>query len=220
MTDTTHTAEHATHTADPAAGTSGDGAIGGLRHDDPRVERTRAAIVEAGAALMVTDGPGAVTHVNVAEAANVSRTTVYKHYPTRTDLLRSTIEAIGKHVPDIADLTGNLRVDLEIFFGDLVSDLTDDQRAPMMATMIERALHDTTFAAVRDELVGEFEPAFRTLLDDAVERGELRSGIDARLALASIAGSFMFLRFMSPWGFDPTAAGRVLDEFVAANSPR
>lgn len=201
---------------------TGDAADAGsdrLRHDDPRVERTRAAIVEAGAALMMADGPGAVTHVHVAEAANVSRTTVYKHYPTRADLLRSTIEAIGKHVPDVADLRGDLRVDLETFFDDFVGDLTDDHRAPMMATMIERALHDPTFAAVRDELIGEFEPAFRSLLDEAAARGELRDGIDARLALASIAGSFMFLRFMSPWGFDPTVAGRVLDEFVAANAP-
>ena len=201
--------------------TTGDEATdGGLRHDDPRVERTRAAIVDAAADLMMADGPVAVTHGNVAEAANVSRTTVYKHYPTRTDLLRSTIQAIGKHVPDVSDLTGDLRVDLEAFFGDLLADLTDDQRAPLMATMMERALHDTSFAAVRDELICEFEPTFRSLLDGAVERGELRAGIDAKLALASIAGSFVFLRFMSPWGLDRDIAGRVLDEFVAANAPR
>jgi len=208
--------------------TTGDENIGdaphdtgaGLRHDDPRVERTRAAIVDAAADLMMADGPVAVTHGNVAEAANVSRTTVYKHYPTRTDLLRSTIQAIGKHVPDISELTGDLRADLGTFFGDLLGDLTDEQRAPMMAAMMERALHDTSFAAVRDELICEFEPTFRSLLDGAAERGELRAGIDAKLALASIAGSFVFLRFMSPWGLDDVIAGRVLDEFVAANAAR
>lgn len=221
MTDTTDNAPTVPDDRlDPATATTDGVTEAGLRHDDPRVERTRAAIVEAAAELMMTDGPVAITHGHVAEAANVSRTTVYKHYPTRTDLLRSTIEAIGKHVPDVRDLTGDLRTDLETFFGDLVGDLTDDQRAPMMATMMERALHDTSFAAVRDELISEFEPAFQSLLDGAVERGELRAGIDAKLALASIAGSFVFLRFMSPWGFDHTTAGRVLDEFIAANATR
>ncbi len=207
-------------TGDENTGDASHDTAAGLRHDDPRVGRTRAAIVDAAADLMMADGPVAVTHGNVAEAANVSRTTVYKHYPTRTDLLRSTIQAIGKHVPDVSELTGDLRADLGTFFGDLLGDLTDEQRAPMMAAMMERALHDTSFAAVRDELICEFEPTFRSLLDGAAERGELRSGIDAKLALASIAGSFVFLRFMSPWGLDDVIAGRVLDEFVAANAAR
>ena len=144
---------------------------------DPRIERTRAAIMEAAADLMMADGPTEVTHVNVAAAANVSRTTVYKHYPTRADLLRSTVEATGKSVPDPADFTGDVRADLERFFADLVADL-------------------------------------------GAEAGQLRGDIDVTLAMASIAGSFMFLRFMSPNGFDEAAAGRILDEFVRSNAPR
>ena len=187
---------------------------------DPRIERTRAAILEAAADLMMADGPTEVTHVNVAAAANVSRTTVYKHYPTRADLLRSTVEATGKSVPDPADFTGDVRADLERFFADLVADLLDDQRAPMIATMMERALHDRTFASVRDDLICDFEPAFELLVDRGAEAGQLRGDIDVTLAMASIAGSFMFLRFMSPNGFDEAAAGRILDEFVRSNAPR
>jgi AcrR family transcriptional regulator len=193
---------------------------GGDHAEDPRVGRTRAAIMEAAAELMTADGPTEITHVNVATAANVSRTTVYKHYPTRVDLLRATIEAMGKSVPDVTDVTGDLRTDLERFFADLVTDLLDDQRAPMIATMMERALHDATFSAVRDELIGDFEPAFGVLVERGIETGQLRDDVDVPLAMASIAGSFLFLRFMSPHGLDHGSAGRVLDEFVRANAPR
>jgi AcrR family transcriptional regulator len=188
--------------------------------EDPRVGRTRTAIIDAATELMMADGPTEITHGNVAAAANVSRTTVYKHYPTRVDLLRATIEAMGKSVPDVTDGTGDLRTDLEHFFTDLVADLLDDQRAPMIATMMERALHDPTFTAVRDELICDFEPAFRVLVDRGIESGQLRADVDVPLAMASIAGSFVFLRFMSPHGFDRDAAGRVLDEFVRSNAPR
>ncbi len=188
--------------------------------EDPRVGRTRAAIMDAAAALMTADGPTEITHVNVATAANVSRTTVYKHYPTRVDLLRATIEAMGKAVPDVSDVTGDVRTDLERFFADLVTDLLDEQRAPMIATMMERALHDATFTAVRDELMGDFEPAFRVVVERGIATGQLRADIDVHLAMAALAGSFLFLRFMSPAGFDRDAAGRVLDEFVRANAPR
>jgi len=189
-------------------------------HRDPRVERTRAAVIEAATQLMNADGPSAVTHVNVAATANVSRTTVYKHYPTRVDLLRSAIEAMGKTAPDLSDLTGDLRQNLGLFFAGLVADLCDDQRAPMVATMLEQALHDSTFAAVRDQLVGDLELPFHHLIDTAISRGELRADVDARLAMASIAGSFLFLRYMAPSGFDAQTADRVLDEFVTANGPR
>jgi AcrR family transcriptional regulator len=168
----------------------------------------------------MVEGPSAVTHANVANSANVSRTTVYKHWPTRADLLRSTIEAIGKTSPPVTSLTGEVRADLELLFRHVIDDLEDDQRAPLMAIMMERALHDPTVTAVRDGLIADFEPIFRTIIRSAIETSDIRRDIDIEIALASIMGSFLFIRFMSTQQFDATTAGRVLDDFVKVNRPR
>jgi AcrR family transcriptional regulator len=188
--------------------------------DDPRVERTRAAVIEAAVELLMVDGPSAVTHANVANSANVSRTTAYKHWPTRADLLRSTIEAIGKTTPPVTSLTGEVRADLELLFRHVIDDLEDDQRAPLMAIMMERALHDPTVTAVRDGLIADFEPIFRTIIRSAIDTGDIRRDIDMDIAVASIMGSFLFIRFMSPQKFDAATAGRILDDFVTVNRPR
>ena len=45
--------------------------------NDPRIERTRAAVLEAGVTILFDKGPEAVTHAAVASDARVSRTTVY-----------------------------------------------------------------------------------------------------------------------------------------------
>lgn len=190
------------------------------RADDPRVERTRAAVIDAAAELLTTDGPSAVTHAGVAAAANVSRTTVYNHWPTREHLLRSTIESVGKTSPSLDDLTGSLRTDLGILCQQIVADLLDEQRAPMIANMMERALHDSTVVMVRNEFVAAFEQVFFHVIDTAVASGELRADIDARRSMASLFGSFLFSRFMLPDGFDRSMADVVLDEFVAVNAPR
>lgn len=190
------------------------------RPDDPRVERTRAAVIEAASELLVADGPGAITHVNVANAARVSRTTVYNHWPTREDLLRATIDSIGRDKPDETDLTGPIRHDLHTLCEPLVADLLDDQRASMIANMMERALHDSTVVSVRDEFVRLFEHAFRAAFERAIERGELRPDIDVRRSMASIVGSLMFARFMSIDGFERAYADDVIDEFVRVNAPR
>lgn len=189
------------------------------RSDDPRVERTRAAVIEAASDLLVADGPGAITHANVAQVANVSRTTVYNHWPTREDLLRAAIESLGRVKPDERELVGPVRADLGALCEHLVVDLIDDQRAPMIANMMERALHDPTIVTVRDEFIERFETAFRAVIDRAIERGELRSDVDVRRSIASIAGSFLFARFMSRDGFDRSYADAVLDDFVRVNAP-
>ena len=190
------------------------------RSDDPRVERTRVAVIEAASELLMADGPSAITHGNVAAAANVSRTTVYNHWPTREDLLRATIDSIGKVTPDVDDLTGSLRDDLALLCAHLVVDLTDDQRAPMIANMMERALHDPTVAAVRDEFLGAFHVVFAQVIATAVANGELRPDIDVGRSLAALMGSFLFIRFMSNVTFDDTRAQAILDDFVAVNAPR
>lgn len=190
------------------------------RADDPRVERTRAAVIEAASDLLVADGPGAITHANVAQVANVSRTTVYNHWPTREDLLRAAIDSVKRIAPDAADLVGPIRTDLDALCEHLVGELIDDQRAPMIVNMMERALHDPTIVAVRNEFLEQFEEVFRIAIDRAIERGELRSDVDVRRSVASIVGSFLFARFMSSDGFDRSYAGAVLDEFVRLNAPR
>jgi AcrR family transcriptional regulator len=54
-------------------------------HVDPRVVRTRLAVLEAATMLLRTEGPGAVTHARVAEAAGVGRATIYRHWPDQGD---------------------------------------------------------------------------------------------------------------------------------------
>jgi AcrR family transcriptional regulator len=190
------------------------------RGDDPRVERTRAAVIDAAAELLTTDGPSAITHANVAAAANVSRTTVYNHWPTQADLLRDTLESLGTVVVGADQLTGSLRADLGLLCEQIVADLLDDQRAPMIVNMMERSLHDPTVATVRDEFFRTFADVFRTVIRAAIAAGELRDDLDADRAMATLLGSFLFERFMSPSGLRDDFADAVLDDFVRVNAPR
>jgi AcrR family transcriptional regulator len=190
------------------------------RHEDPRVERTRAVVIAAAAELLMQDGPGAITHASVAAAASVSRTTVYNHWPTREDLLRASIDSMDQSMPNADDLTGTLRIDLGILCQHLVSDLLDEQRAPLIANMMERALHDPVVESVRNEFLAEFRVLFQLVLDRAAAAGELRGDIDVDRAMAGLLGCFLFARFMSPGGFDQCYADAVIDDFVIVNAPR
>ena len=179
---------------------------------DPRVERTRAAILDAARDLLMEQGPDAVTHVNVAGAARVSRTTAYKHYPTRGDLMRAAIEHVGKPFP--SEITGDIRTDLRAFLADVVSDLGNAVHSRAFITLLERAHHDAEIAAVRDGLVCDAEDHFAEMIQGAIERGELRPDIDVELAMSSVIGTFFFRRFMANESIDSALADRVVDHFL------
>lgn len=62
-----------------------------------QIDRTRTAILEAAEEMILyTDNPGAVTMQNIADAAGVSHRTIYRHFPTRGDL----INAVGRAIDD------------------------------------------------------------------------------------------------------------------------
>lgn len=188
--------------------------------DDPRVERTRAAVIAAAAALMLSGGPDVVTHASVAGEANVSRTTVYKHWPTRADLLRSTIEELGTTFPDRGEFTGDVRADLQLLLANLADDLRDDSHTQLIGMMMARAQYDGTMAAVRDDMICEGTELFGQVIASAKSNGQLRHDLDPGLAMASLAGTLLFMRFMSGSLIDDDTLAHVVDEFIASNAPR
>jgi len=186
---------------------------------DPRIERSRQAVLDAAVALLFDGGPDEITHAKVAAAAEVSRTTVYKHYPQRSDLLHATLEAIGKHVPTASELTGRARDDLITLLNNLASDLRDEGRTKMIAVMIERALHDDTVGTVRDRFIAELVETVTAIVRRGEKTGELRPGIAPMQALGSMAGSLLFHRLLANETIDDQLVSNVVDAFIAAHAP-
>ncbi len=187
---------------------------------DPRVERSRAAVVAAAARLLLDEGPDAITHGRVAAAANVSRTTVYKHYPERPDLLRATLSEIGRDAPSPSALSGEFGPDLRFLIGMLASDLADAGRAKLISTMMARAQHDDAVAIVRDGRFREFRDTFGVLLQRGIDTGAVRADIDLDRAMAGLAGSLLFAKFMANMPIDDDLLDGIIHDFLAANAPR
>ena len=58
---------------------------------DPRVARTRRDVLAAAREVLLEDGWERVTLARVAERSGYARTTLYRHWPQRLDLLRDLI---------------------------------------------------------------------------------------------------------------------------------
>jgi AcrR family transcriptional regulator len=183
---------------------------------DPRTERTRRAIEQAARDLLDDGGPDAVTHVNVASTANVSRTTVYKHHPTRSSLIRASLE-FQDPFPD--EFTGDLRADLMAMVGHLVDDLADEEKAHRFATFLERSCSDPELEDAADEIVSRGRVMLTELLEHGVRTGQIREGIDPSYVMSGLIGTFLFRALLSNEPVNREVAADVIDHFLTHHSP-
>ena len=80
--------------------------------------KARKALLDS-ATLLLANNPGA-TFIEIAEAAGIGRATLYRHFPTREDLIRAlslaAIEATDEATSHIMDEAGNARDALRLTF--------------------------------------------------------------------------------------------------------
>src|ERR1700735_5442980 len=80
---------------------------------DPRIERSRAVIIEAAVAELAEVGYGGVTIEAVAARAGVGKSTIYRHWRNRLELIADAFETFHERmVPDFGELSARAAIEL------------------------------------------------------------------------------------------------------------
>jgi AcrR family transcriptional regulator len=186
------------------------------RGPDPRAVRSRASALAAARDILLEQGFAAVTHVAVAARSGVGRSTLYRHWPDVSDLVR---DALRHHIAVAhTEPTGRLRTDLirELEAGRAMLHEPTTERA--MRIVIERASVDPAFTEIKTALHDAGSQVLRRIVEDAKARGELPSDLDTDLALDQLFGPLFFRRLLANCTFDDDFVHRVVDGFLRAYS--
>ncbi|CAG7656038.1 TetR-like C-terminal domain-containing protein [Actinacidiphila bryophytorum] len=188
------------------------------RGPDPRAARSRAAALAAAQELLVEQGWAAVTHVAVAARSGVGRTTLYRHWPDTSGMLR---DAVVQRI-QAAHITpsGDLRADLVGELDALRRLLHDPVSEHGMRAVIERAGVDPVFARLKQELYAAGSRVQREILERARAAGELPADLDVDLAVDRLAGPLVYRRLLAGAEFGTDVVQAVVDGFLAAEAPR
>jgi AcrR family transcriptional regulator len=177
---------------------------------DPRVARTRLAVLKAATMLLRTEGPGAVTHARVAEAAGVGRATIYRHWPDQGDLLHDAVAAKANEFPHPpAELPTRER--LVIVLESMRTRLNDDDTAVQFATLIGRATWDPMLRKALLQMSGRGRSIIDEVLRDAIDRGELAPETDVEVVREGLLGTLFVRRFLSDRPLNRAYLDRVID---------
>jgi AcrR family transcriptional regulator len=162
---------------------------------DPRIARTRDAVLAAVRELVQSAGIEAVTHQRVADGAGVGRATVYRHWPARTHLL---LDALADLAVDAGEWSssGDLSVDLRAELGRLARILNDSPYVPQVAALVSQAERDPELRALKQRLLAQGTARLRHAIAKGTERGQLDADLDPAAAVALLAGPLFYQRLL------------------------
>jgi len=169
------------------------------------------AVLSAVIELLGELGYEAMTMDAVAARAHASKTTIYKRWRGKPELVRAAVDTfIASRVPATTD-TGSLRGDLMAVMRAMEGHLTADFLA-MMSGLVHAMRRDP---ALRAHLMDD-APAARLIVGRAVARGELRGGAEAELAALAheVIEAHLFRQMAVGGSLDEAFAVHVVDDLL------
>ena len=172
-------------------------------------QRNEKALLDAAAAVFVTSGVEAPIRA-IAAAAGIGTATIYRHFPTRADLViavyKHQVEGLAEAAPELLATSTNPYAALQQWI-DMFVDFLVTKHGLADALQSDDASFDPLHAYFLERLV----PACAELVKAAIDAGEIRSDLQA-LELMRGVGNLCAGSTSSTHGFD---ARRLVEILVA-----
>lgn len=179
------------------------------RRTGGRSARVRSAVLQATLAQLFEVGYERLSVRQIAAAAEVAPTTVYRRWGSRAELVLAALtefSAVTIAIPD----TGSVRGDLRVLAGEVAAALSQPPVTALMRSMI----------TLPDDVAGEYRRSFwadrlvrtEAIFERAVARGELPPSADPSAVFELLIAPIWFRLLISSTPIDDLA----LDRWVQA----
>ncbi|MFK3978860.1 TetR/AcrR family transcriptional regulator [Micromonospora sp. NPDC050397] len=149
------------------------------------------AILRATYELLAETGFEGLRMDAVAARAHASKATLYRHWPTKAELVTDAVRACKAADGPLPD-TGTLHGDLVAWFWDITRIIISEE-GPLLAGVATALQHDSEFAVQMRQMRESRVPLAEIICERALARGELTPGYDARL-IDEIVPALVFMR--------------------------
>jgi AcrR family transcriptional regulator len=172
---------------------------------DPRVERSRIVILRAAVEELAEVGYGGVTIESIAMRAGVGKSTIYRHWPDKLDLIADAFETFHEQmVPDLGALS--VRESVALLLWHVAQVVVDSTFSRCIPALIDGAERDPRVREFHHRYSAERRQALIDLIARGVRDGEVGADVDPELAVAALLGAIFYRRLMTNRPFDPEDA--------------
>ncbi|GII23370.1 TetR family transcriptional regulator [Planosporangium mesophilum] len=180
-----------------------------------RTARVRAAVLTATLQELAQRGYAGMSVESVAQRAGVHKTTVYRRWATKPNLLMDAIATLAETKISVPD-TGDLAEDLRSFARTIATTITGHDGGAVVRGLFSGA---TESSEVRDFLHGFWAGRFaqvRPMVERAIGRGELPTDTDADEVIKHVGAPLYYRLLVTAEAVTSEAAELAADSAVAA----
>jgi AcrR family transcriptional regulator len=189
----------------PPAPESGTSALASEGVRSPRTARILRAAIEE----LARSDYGGLAFERVAARAGVNKTTVYRHWETKADLVRAALSLVLQSViPEVS--AGTLREDL-IRVGRKMVDFSTSFEGQCLIRLRLLQHPEPELAGIAKALHAKHIAQLAALAEAATVRGELPRGVDFKLVLDMLGGALHSRLFMKNEPVDDVLIARIVD---------
>ncbi|HSW12925.1 MAG TPA: TetR/AcrR family transcriptional regulator [Solimonas sp.] len=158
----------------------------------PRSAASERAILDTTLAILHDEGYAALTIDRVAATARVSKSTIYRRWPTKEHLILS----VFAQLPVVTVAEGSsFEAELLAQFGQFAKALQDSPLRSVLPRIAAECVGNPELSAALIRVNNERRGPLRTLLARAIARGEVAGDTDIELAIDVIQGAIAIRQY-------------------------
>ena len=185
---------------------------------DPRVARSRAAVLAAGVDLLMEGGPNAVTVEAVCQRSGVAKTTIYRQWASREDLVVDVIGQVLRSTP-VPPTDMAFEPALRMVVRASYEQASDDRwRRAFPALLLAKAQGQLELDRLRSETEHDERARFEELLQRGVAEGAIAADVTLEHVMLQIVGPLLLIT-CGFQDFDADVADQIVDLFLASHRP-
>ena len=177
---------------------------------DPRVERSRRVILSAALDLLAEAGYGGLTIEAVAARAGVGKSTIYRHWSGKLELVEDAIRTLKANV--VVPTGGSVRERLTDVLRQVATNMAWSECLP---AVIDAAERDPEVRTIHCRLAGERRQLLVELLAEGVATGEVPPHLELHLLADCLVGPIVVRRLLLHEPFDAAGVPFLVDQLLA-----
>jgi len=169
-------------------------------------------ILTAALDLMGEVGYGGLTIEAVAARAGVGKSTIYRHWTGKLELVEDAIRTLK--APHTVPSQGTVRQRVTELLSQLACNMTDTTWSTCLPALIEAAERDPEVLVVHRRLARERRQLLVDLLTEGVESGEVPTGADLSILAECLVGPILVRRLLLHESFDAALVAKLVDQLL------
>jgi AcrR family transcriptional regulator len=175
-------------------------------------------MIAAARQLLVEGGPGAITVDAVSARSGVAKSTFYRHWQTRDEMVVDVFNSLAPPVI-VVDASLSPTDALREFGRRLAATMSDPEWQCMTPALLQLKIHEPNFAHVEERIQSDQRGALNAILQRGIDEGTFRADATSDTSFALFFGPFLLASLLDLTALDQAFADAVIDQFVGGHRP-